>query len=103
MEAHDLKPDPELTKEQKALISSLSDTEVEQIDSVLLSNTRQVWSKVAMVVAITMNELQLQYSNIPDVYYAMRIRKLVNIGELESQGFIENMRYSEVRRPVVNT
>ncbi|MCU7844775.1 MAG: DUF3658 domain-containing protein [Candidatus Thiodiazotropha sp. (ex Monitilora ramsayi)] len=102
MEANDLKPDPDLTEEQKALISSLSDREVQQIDSVLLSNTREGWSKMAMIVAITMNEHQFQNSSVPDIYYAMRIRKLVETGVLESQGFIENMRYCEVRRPVVN-
>lgn len=103
MEANDLKPDPGLTEEQKALISSLSDREVQQIDSALLSNTRQDWSKMARVVAITMTQPPFQNSSVPDIFYAMRIRKLLEIGVLESQGFIENMRYCEVRRTVTST
>ena len=39
------------------------------------------------------------FPNIPDIYYAQRVRRLVAVGELESQGNLEYMRYSEVRLP----
>jgi len=34
---------------------------------------------------------------IPDIYYANRVRALVEAGRLESQGNLDYMRFSEVR------
>ena len=45
-----------------------------------------------------MLELQNQYQGIPDIYFSQRVRKMVLGGTLESQGNIDRMRYSEVRR-----
>ena len=49
---------------------------------------------------LTIGELSERFPNIPDVYYAQRVRRLVAVGELESQGNLEYMGYSEVRLPV---
>ena len=49
---------------------------------------------------MTIGELSERFPNIPDIYYAQRVRRLVAVGELESQGNLEYMRYSEVRLPV---
>jgi hypothetical protein len=48
---------------------------------------------------MTIGELSERFPNIPDIYYAQRLRRLVAVGELESQGNLEYMRYSEVRLP----
>ena len=57
-------------------------------------------AKVACIVGMTIGGLSEKFPNIPDVYYAQRVRRLVAVGELESQGNLEYMRYSEVRLPV---
>ena len=91
--------DPELTEQQTALIESLSEAELSIIDEALLSCAKQRWSKVAMIVGTVMFNNPNQHQKIPDIFYAHRIRKLVEKGELISQGNLKNMRYSEVKLP----
>ena len=71
-----------------------------EIDRLLLAQSATTWRKVARIVGMTIGELSERFPNIPDVYYAQRVRRLVAVGELESQGNLEYMRYSEVRLTV---
>lgn len=91
--------DPPLTSEEEAKVAKLSKAEVKKIDDALLSNATHQWRKVAMIVALTMTSLQDRQPGVPDLYYAERVRKLVNDGVLESQGNLSCMRYGEVRLP----
>ena len=98
MKKHDIEADPELSAEHIEIISGLSDIDIADIDKHLLSFTNENWRKIAMVVGSALMESQKKYKGVPDLYYAQRVRKMISDGVLESQGFIENMRYSEVRR-----
>ena len=98
MNNQDLGPDSELSEKQAKAVQKLTPTQVEHIDGVLLNNTDDNWRKIARVVGSSMLELQNQYQGIPDIYFAQRVRKMVLGGTLESQGNIDRMRYSEVRR-----
>ena len=98
MNNQDLGPDSELSEKQTKAVQKLTPTQVEHIDGVLLNNTDDNWRKIARVVGSSMLELQNQYQGIPDIYFAQRVRKMVLGGTLESQGNIDRMRYSEVRR-----
>ena len=98
MNNQDLGPDSELSEKQTKAVQKLTPTQVEHIDGVLLNNTDDNWRKIARVVGSSMSELQNQYQGIPDIYFAQRVRKMVLGGTLESQGNIDRMRYSEVRR-----
>ena len=102
MKAHDVQPDGELTAEQLQVVAKLSDAEVRDIDRALLENTAERWRKVARVVGDTMLQAPYRDNSLPDIYYAGRIRRLVEDGTLESQGNLSYMRYSEVRRPITN-
>ncbi|MCU7933189.1 MAG: DUF3658 domain-containing protein [Candidatus Thiodiazotropha sp. (ex Codakia rugifera)] len=99
MEPEFIAPDPELTSEQEALVRKLKKEDVVKIDKALISNASEKWRKIARIVAVTMNESLKHYPQIPDIYYAKRIRLLVKTGSLEAQGYTENMRYGEVRIP----
>jgi hypothetical protein len=99
MNEHDAKPDPPLTPEQALRVSRLTQGDLWEMDRVLLDQSAPTWRKVARIVGMTIGELSERYPNIPDVYYAQRVRRLVAVGELESQGNLEYMRYSEVRLP----
>ena len=92
-------PDPALTPEQEEKVALLSQSDLEKIDNVLLKNSNQLWRKVARVIGTTMNELPNRIDGIPDVFYASRIRILVEVGKLESQGDLRCMRFSEIRIP----
>jgi len=89
--------DPPLTEEQSELVSKLSETELNIIDSALLSNISSQWRKVARVVGTTMSEQESRIKGIPDVFYAQRILQLAQKGLIESQGNLQAMRYSEVK------
>ena len=99
MDSHNVNPDPELTEEQRALVNKLKECEIEEIDKSLLANASNYWRKVARVVGTTMMELPERVPEIPDIYYAERVKELVRKGLLESQGDLAYMRYSEVRLP----
>jgi len=99
MSEHDAKPDPPLTPEQAMRVSRLKQEDLWEIDRVLLAQSAPAWRKVARIVGMTIGELSERFPNIPDVYYAQRVRRLVAVGELESQGNLEYMRYGEVRLP----
>ena len=98
MDNEEIKPDPELTEEQKQLVAKLTKDDLHKIDEALYSNTKNNWRKVAMVVGLTMSKLPNRIYGLPDVYYAIRVRGLVESGRLVSQGNLSYMRYSEVRR-----
>jgi hypothetical protein len=92
-------PDGELTPDQEILVAQLTNEEIKEIDNALLANTCDKWRKVARVVGTTMLDFPCRLEGVPDVFYSQRIKKLVNDGLLESQGNLDYMRFSEVRRP----
>ena len=93
------KPAPPLTPDQKAKVEQLIEEDIKKIDEAILLSTWQHWRKVASVVGKTMVLIEDQFPGIPDSFYAERVRKLVEVGLLISQGNLEYMRFSEVRLP----
>ena len=93
-------PDPPLTAEQHALVAKLTSADRRTIDEVLLANATPRWRKVAMIVGMTMIQLEDRgdrVNGIPDVFYSQRVRVLVEAGRLEAAGDLAYMRFSEVR------
>lgn len=99
MTEHDVLPDGPLNPEQSLRVSRLKQEDLWEIDRMLLAQSAPTWRKVARIVGMTIGELSERFPNVPDVYYAQRVRRLVAVGELESQGNLEYMRFSEVRLP----
>jgi len=90
-------PDPDLTEDEKELVAKLSDEQLKEIDELLLSFATNRYRKVAMLVGSAMMDLPNRVKGIPDIFYSQRVRKLVEDGQLESQGNLQYMRFSEVR------
>ena len=99
MSEHDVKPDPPLTPEQALRVSRLKQEDLWEMDRVLLAQSARSWRKVARIVGMAIGELSDRLPDVPDVYYAQRLQRLVAVGELESKGNLAYMRYSEVRLP----
>ncbi len=95
-------PDAPLTLEQEAIVAALSDAFVRDVDRILLAHCRLSWRKVALLVGLTMNDPTLKFQGLPDVFFSMRVRRLVESGALESTANIACMRYCEVRLPAAN-
>jgi hypothetical protein len=92
-------PDPPLTVDQQQRVDQLSGPEIDAIDEALLEDACDRWRKVARIVGTAVGKLRDRIPDVPDLYYAQRVRHLVAIGRLESQGNLEFMRFSEVRVP----
>jgi hypothetical protein len=96
--AHDVKPDGPLSAAQQAIVEALSTDQIAEIDKALLTNCNQRWRKVAAVVGFTMSDdAMASFPGVPDIFYALRVRSLVENGVLEASGNLDYMRYSEVR------
>lgn len=98
----DTQPDPPLDLEQSLRVSKLSQAELQAMDRELLAQASSSWRKVARIVGMAMGTLGGKIPGVPDVYYSQRVRNLValgELGELECQGDLARMRYSEVRLP----
>ena len=91
--------EPSLTEEQQAIIATLPETLVHEIDEALLSYASSQFQKVAKIVGIFMTESSLHSRGIPYIFYAQRIEELANNARLEYQGNLKFMRHSEVRVP----
>ena len=91
----ELVPDRDPDPDQQAAIDQLSPTDRDAIDSILLSFVGPQWRKIAMIVGQAM--MKDDRVGVPDVYYASRVRALIQRGDLEVQGDPRYMRFSEVR------
>jgi len=78
---------------------SLTAADLQRIDECLLSHTSQEWQKVARVIAKTMEVVGGQFPGIPDAFYSLRIRHLVESGAIDAAGNLNRMRHSEIRTP----
>lgn len=96
---HDLHPDPELSPEEAAVAAALSPDFIARIDAELLSHARPTNRKVAIIVGLAMGNSAVRVPGLPDLYYAKRVRALVERGALIGEGNLDYMRYSEVRLP----
>lgn len=92
-------PDGPMTPEQEAIAASLSPSFVQKIDDDLLLHAGKQGRKVAMIVGSTMMNDALTVPGLPDLFYAQRVKALVQKGLLIAEGNLEYMRFSEVRLP----
>lgn len=92
-------PDGPMTDEQQERVNRLTAEEIQNIDDALMAGASTQFRKVARVVGIAMAVDSDKFKLVPDIFYASRVRKLVEEGRLLSQGNLEYMRFSEVRLP----
>lgn len=93
--------DTELSPAEGARVAKLSQAELALIDTALLSQISGDWRKVARVVGMAMLSTRGLPSGVPDAFFAKWVRLLVESGQLESQGDLRRMRFSEIRRTSV--
>ena len=92
-------PDGPMSPQQQAVADSLSADHISQIDAALLSHARLLNRKVAMLVGLAMQDASLRVAGLPDIFFAQRVRALVEKGALVSEGNLDYMGFSEVRLP----
>jgi hypothetical protein len=90
-------PDPPLKPEQEVRISELKKDDMNNIDQALLSNIFIKWQKMSRVVNAAMGEMPNELNDIPDIFFAQRLRYFVAKGKIEYRGNLAYMRYCEVK------
>ena len=90
--------DPDPSPAEAERVARLPEGELALIDAALLSQVSSDWRKVARVVGMAMLSMPDRPSGVPDVFFSKRVALLVESGQLESQGNLRRMRFSEVRR-----
>ena len=98
-EDEDFEPDPPMTPEQAAVAASLSADFIAKIDAAIMSHARPRGRKVAMMVGLTMGDPTVRVPGLPDLFYAQRVKALVEKGLLIADGNLDYMGYSEVHLP----
>lgn len=75
-----------------------------EIDSLILANVGERWTKVAMAIVrvAEANDPARLFEDEDHQYIASRIRSLVEMGQLESAGDLNEWRFSEVRVAISN-
>ncbi len=98
LEVHEIEsPDSDPTEEEEVEISKLTDAQISEIDTALLSFASHEFRKVARVVGSAMLQLENRFPEIPDIFYSHRIQRMVSEGLLISEGNLKFMRYSEIK------
>lgn len=94
----DRAPDAPMDADQQARAEALTPAQLEAMDRELLRASDVQWRKVARVVGTVMfSDWSGKPERIADVFYAQRVARLVRLGQLEAQGDLARMRFSEVR------
>jgi hypothetical protein len=89
-----MEPDGKLTSKQLDRVSALSSDHLLEIDEVILTCCSEKYKKIAKICSEVISDHGYK---LPDVFIADRVRKFVKEGTLQYQGYLENMRYCEVK------
>lgn len=84
-----------LTEAEQVAVAKIAKELIAEIDKTILKNIGAYFLKVARVVG----DVKKSFPDIPEVFISQRIAKLVEEGQIESQGNLRRMRFSEVRLP----
>ena len=81
------------------IVQALSESEVKLIDDWLMSFATHNYQKVAMLVAesLKLSDENNLLTDVPDIYFGIRVEGLVEKNLLEGEGDLTKMRSSEVR------
>jgi hypothetical protein len=90
---------PPLSAEEQSVADKLNDADRQVIEATLLAHCSERWLKVAWVVTRTADALKTRYPGLTYVFYTECLCRLVEVGRLESEGYLLYIRHSEVRLP----
>jgi len=88
---------PPLSAEEQSVVANLSEMDLQAIDAAILENCSERWHKVARIVGRTEDALEKRFPGLSYVFYTLCLCQLVDEGQLDSQGNLLYMRFSEVR------
>lgn len=88
-----------LDAQEQEAVDRLTPEQIQCIDAQLLADCAAGWRKSRRIVGSAWLELSKELPDVPVGYYVQRVIALAAAGQLEAQGSLHHMRFSEVRLP----
>lgn len=85
------------TDEEIARIRASSLEERAEVQNMVLRECHQQWQKVAMIVARLLPEFGKKFPHLPVSFLQATMQKLEDLGEVEIDGDVWAMHFSEIR------
>ncbi len=89
-----------LTAAELAAFAALTAEDLQVIDNAILAHCSRRWCQIAEVVRRAADALRPRHPELSPASCAERLIWLVEEGILDSQGNLDDLRFSEVRRPL---
>ena len=91
--------DVTLDQEARDAIARLDENDFLQIDRAILSSLSRDWKKAGFITAGVMIAAPDEYEDLPEMFYASRIRVLAEASRIETKCDVHALKAFEVRLP----
>ena len=91
--------DVTLDQEARDAIARLDENDFLQIDRAILSSLSRDWKKAGFITAGVMIAAPDEYEDLPEMFYASRIRALAEASRIETKGDALALKTFEIRLP----
>ena len=89
----------ELGQDAQEAIVRLQERDLAQIDQSILSALGSGWKKAGFVTAGVMIAAPDEHEDLPEAFYALRVRTLAQAGRIEAKGSLDDLKACEIRLP----
>ena len=89
--------DVKFEQEERDAIERLTEQDIAQIDQAILASLDRRWKKVGFITAGVMIAAPDEHEEIPEMFYALRIRALADASRIEVNGDPLVLKTSEIR------
>ncbi|MBL8255125.1 MAG: hypothetical protein JNJ62_00830 [Pseudoxanthomonas mexicana] len=86
-----------LDQEARDAISRLGEYDLQKIDRAILSSLGREWKKAGFITAGVMIAAPDEYEDLPEMFYASRIRALAEASSIETKGDALSLKTFEIR------
>lgn len=89
----------EFDEEGRAAIARLAEDDLLRIDRTILAALDRSWKRAGLITAGVMIAAPDEYEEIPEEFYALRLRALASASCIEVRGDLSALKTSEIRLP----
>lgn len=86
-----------LDQDARDAIARLGEHDLQKIDRAILSSLGREWKKAGFITAGVMIAAPDEYEDLPEVFYASRIRLLAEASRIETKGDASALKTFEIR------
>ena len=86
-----------LDQEARDAIARLGEHDLQKIDQAILSSLGREWKKAGFITAGVMIVAPDEYEDLPEMFYASRIRVLAEASRIETKGDARALKTFEIR------